>query len=118
MKQENIMVQSNLEAKAVQRAVQVLLNLKCQYFVVMQDGTTFGELPSKKGSGLPHGTLTHYFKPFVQNVRVGEIVVIPLLDYPKGSMASSLASHLSKHWGNGSYTYETVGNEFHLLRLL
>jgi len=111
----------SLENKAIERAVQILANMKCQYFVVTQDGTTFGEIPTNKKinrSGLPHGTLTGYFKPLIANVKPGEIVVIPVLDYPKDSLASSLAAHLSVNWGAGSYTYETVGNEFHVLRLL
>jgi hypothetical protein len=112
---------NSLEIKAVEKAVQILSNMKCQYFVVMPDGTTLGELPTDKktkGSGLPHGTLSGYFKPLLKNVKAGEIVVIPILDYPKNSLASSLAAHLSINWGAGSYTYETVNNELHVLRLL
>ena len=111
----------SLETKAIERAVQILANMKCQYFVVTQDGITFGELPKNKKvnrNGLPHGTLSGYFKPLIANVKAGEIVVIPVLDYPKESLASSLAAHLSINWGAGSYTYETVNNEFHVLRLL
>ena len=113
---------SELEAKAIEKALKVLENLGCQYFVVSKNGETFGEIPQKrkkrKANSFPLGTFTNYFKPILKDLQPGQMAIIPILDFPKESLASSLAAHMSVNWGSGSYTYETVGNEIHVLRLL
>lgn len=110
---------NDLKITAVKKAVQILENMNCKFYVVMEDGTTFGKnrVVRKNKSGLPHGALAEYFKPLIKNAKPGEIIKIPLLNYNRKSLASSLTAHLTQNWGHDSYVYQTVGDEFHLLRL-
>jgi len=60
--------------------------------------------PRKRVSGVPYGALSTYFKPFFENVQVGDVVLVPINGFPVDSLRSSVCARLSMDWGNGSYT--------------
>ena len=58
----------------------------------------------KRMSNAPYGELAAYYRPFVSNVKVGDVVQIPVKGYVAESLRSSLCARLSTEWGKGSYT--------------
>ena len=119
MSQLNLM--NDLESKAINKAVQILKNLNCKVFVVLPNGEQIGELPKKeykRNLRIPFGSATKHFKPYIENLKAGDLAVVPFGDLPASSISSSMSAYMSKTWGNGSYNFQRVGNEFHVLRLM
>jgi hypothetical protein len=108
-----------LQKTAINRALQALENLGCSYYVVTADGEVFGELPNqKKAKEFKHGDITAYFKPFLVDLKPGQVGCVPIEKFTHKNISSSMSAWCQNNWGKGSYTYERCGNEFHLLRIL
>ena len=64
-------------------------------------------------SNLPYayGDLKRHYMPYIQNVKVGDVVEIPYTDtLPYAAIQSSLSAHLTDVWGKGNYTTTTNKN--------
>jgi hypothetical protein len=57
----------------------------------------------KRTSNVPHGALTQHFRPYITDVKVGDVVEIPIEGFSPESLRSSLCARLSTEWGKGSY---------------
>lgn len=114
-------IMNDLELKAINKAVQILNNLNCKVFVVLPNGEQIGEPPqkaNKRNLKIPFGSAIKHFKPYIENLKAGDLAIVPIGDLPASSISSSMSAYMSKTWGNGSYNFQRVGSEFHILRLM
>ena len=103
--------------KTAKDAARLLNAIRAQYIIVLPTGEQIiqGDLklhvpdatPPKKAraqSRHPHGFLNNHILPFLQNLQVGDVAVVPV---PKGAdmdeIQGSGASLSAKLWGNGNY---------------
>jgi len=98
-----------IENKVLNKAIQMLNALKCDYAIVDSDGNTHGELriqPSKAKRPLryPYGSITKHIRPYLEGAKVGDIIRIPIKPFDKETIAGSTASLCCKLWGIGHHT--------------
>lgn len=103
--------------KTAKDAARLLNAIRAQYIIVLPTGEQIiqGDLqlhvpdatPVKKPraqSRHPHGFLNQHILPYVKNMKVGDVAVVPV---PSGAdmneIQGSSASIAAKLWGNGSY---------------
>jgi hypothetical protein len=101
-----------IENRVLNRALQMLDAIKCEYAVVDADGNQHGELQIKpKKAEKPKrplkyewGSLTNHVRPLVQNMKIGEVVVVPIAPFDLASVQGLIGSCCFKLWGKGNHT--------------
>ena len=81
-----------------------------KFVIVLPDGTTItqGDLQLEKAKQrtrnlrYPIGSVCQYYKPYVADLQVGQMVEIPFDKFDPEPLRSGIASYCSKMWGNGS----------------
>jgi hypothetical protein len=81
-----------------------------KFVIVLPDGATItqGDLQLQKTKQrtrnfkYPVGSVCQYYKPYVADLQVGQMVEIPFDKFDPEPLRSGIASHCSKFWGNGS----------------
>jgi hypothetical protein len=103
--------------KTARDASRLLNAIRAQYIIVLPTGEQIiqGDLKlhvpeaepakrPKRASRHPHGFLNNHILPFLQNMAVGDVAVVPV---PNGALVEeiqgSCASISAKLWGNGNY---------------
>lgn len=95
----------------LQRTLAALKATGAKYVIIMPDGTVHQqgdlELAAKKRKRIkerlfPHGTLTKYYLPFIENLQAGESVEIPFAQFPPEAIVSGVSSRAVAMWGRGS----------------
>jgi len=103
--------------KTAKDAARLLNAIRAQYIIVLPTGEQIiqGDLQlhvpdakpdkrTKRASRHPHGFLNQHILPYLQNLKVGDVAVIPV---PSGAdmdeIQGSGASISAKLWGNGNY---------------
>ena len=109
--------------KTAKDAARLLNAVRAQYIIVLPTGEQIiqGDLklhipddtPQRKARSTPrhpHGFLNNHILPFLQNLKVGDVAVIPV---PNGATMKEIqgsgASISAKLWGNGNY--KTMRND-------
>lgn len=115
----------NVVAKAAQQAISLLTALKADFKIILPTGEQYGNLeiaspkPEPRYRRYPHGTLVNVYRPFLDEMVVGDTRVIPA---PEGievkHLRGAVAGHASKFWGNGSAKTCITGNTVEILRVL
>jgi len=114
-------VQKNLLAKAIN----MLDALGVEYAIITDEGN-FGTLEvvtekqkRKKSSMYPYGAVREYIRPFLQNLKTGEVAIIPKGDFDLDSVGSNAAAYACTNWGKGTHTaHKNVKDQtFELMRL-
>jgi hypothetical protein len=98
--------------KALMQALATLQALNCAYKVLTEEGKvmTHGEVPTNKTgrtrrTDREYGAIAAYYKPFIENLQVGQTVVIPFNpDIEPEDLRSSVTARMASSWGKGSYT--------------
>ena len=111
---------------AIERAVALLTAAKVDFKVITEDGVEYGNLVAakrkvgKKVFTRPRGEMLNHFKPFVENMKPGDVARVPSNFYTVEEVRGPLASWCSSHWGNGSYitTVDRKTHEIEVLRVL
>ena len=98
-----------IENKVLNKALQMLDALKCEYAIVDSDGTKHGELqiqPKKAKRPVKYewGALTNHIRPLVQSIKIGEVVKVPVAPFDIESVQGSVGSLCFKLWGRGNHT--------------
>lgn len=109
--------------QAVQRLV-VTLGAHGQFKIILNDGTEFGDLQVAVKHSIVRRKvnfgLTDYIRPYLDNIKAGEVAVVPATPlFPTDALSSSTTALCSKRWGNGTYqsmTNKHTGN-IEVLRL-
>jgi len=81
-----------------------------KFVIVLPDGATItqGDLQLEKTKQktrnlkYPIGSVCQYYRPYVANLQVGQMVEIPFDKFAPEPLRSGIASYCSKFWGNGS----------------
>lgn len=101
----------DIQKKAIEQFEQVLIKAGAKYKIILEDGTQYGELDvvekkviKRRSNLLPHGTLSNYFKPFVEQIEVGDVVSIPFNSFDPETLRGSVASWAVINLGKGSVT--------------
>jgi hypothetical protein len=65
------------------------------------------------------GTLVTYVKPYIENLKVGEVAVIPIGDYEIDAIAATSATYAHKIFGTGGHTgrKDKENNVYEIMRL-
>lgn len=103
---------NSVQEKAVEQAINLLNASKCAYRIVTADNkihesenfivSTYKRPLSKDR---PYGSIAAHFKPYVENLQVGDTACIPFSEkIHRSTLQSAMSAWMCGHWGKGSYT--------------
>jgi len=111
---------NTVKALAIDQALKLLNASGCKYFVIDEEGKTYGELPTTKKPKQPRkykpGLMANYYKPFLIDVKIGDVAVIPFNDFDPRSLSGAITAYLSDTWGKQSYKSCTTNSSVEILR--
>jgi hypothetical protein len=101
--------------KVVGQVENMLKALKAKYVIVLADGTVVehGDLkfkapkvskPGIRNRTHPHQFFANYYKPYLQQMNVGDIQSVPVKDFDKQELQSAMTAWMSINWGSQSYS--------------
>jgi hypothetical protein len=96
-----------IHAKTLKQAIRMLDAIGCAYAIKDTDGNVHGTLvvgnPSKRKLLYPFGEIAAHVRKYVDGLQPGQTASIPCDKYGNVLLSSSLASHMLKTHGKGSY---------------
>ena len=103
---------NSVQEKAVEQAVNLLNAAKAAYRIVTADNKIYESenyIASTNKRALskdrPYGAIAAHFKPYVENLQVGESACIPFNEQiHRSNLQSAVSAWMCGHWGKGSYT--------------
>jgi hypothetical protein len=110
-------------SKTIDQAIKMLDSAGCKYKIIALDGTQYGMLevvePKKSGKKFvyPPGTMHKHYRPYVKDLKVGEVGAIPSGEFDLRSLQSAISGWASSNWGNRSYKTCISNNEVQILRI-
>lgn len=111
---------NTVKTLAIDQALRLLNASGCKYFVIDEEGKTYGELPIAKKLKNPRkykpGLMANYFKPFLIDVKIGDVVVIPYNNFAPRSLFGAVTAYLSSAWGKQSYKSCSTDSSIEILR--
>lgn len=132
MKKQQDLFNTNLPSivtRVINEATNKLLVSGCAFKVVLPNGEVQEHDPNnwlnpekkltRQRKDRPYGTLCNYYRPYVENMQVGEVVVIPRREFTFVELQSAVTAWCGHHYGNGSVTSsKNVSNDtLELMRL-
>lgn len=112
-----------LQQKGVEKVIDFLKAINCQYKVVDTDGNVFTNIPEgevfkkRSASFYPLGVLTTHIRKHADHIGVGEVITIPKGEYDCDRIASTASSYFAKKFGLGSCTTHRTNNGVEVLRM-
>jgi hypothetical protein len=111
----------DLHKKGLDRAIAFLTSIECQFKVSDGEGNVYtniseNEVRKRRPSIYPHGLLSAHVKKHLDQIKVGQVVVIPSGDFDLDSVGRTATSIMSKVYGNGSYASHKTNHGFEILR--
>ena len=106
---------SDIQKTTLEKAVKLLNALKVKYAIIDFDGNLIGNLEVKQEeikrkrspSKYEHGALANYVRPYLMNLEVGGVAIIPDGDFDVHTLGKSISSTACGLWGNGNATQTT-----------
>lgn len=98
----------DIQKAAIAKLVAALNGVQAQYKIILPDGTEYGELEvepvKKKGHGYLYkrGETAVHYKPFLENIPVGGVAVIPYDRFDPATLAANCYSYAWTLWGKGN----------------
>lgn len=120
---------SLIHVKIVEEAINKMRIAGCAYKIAMPDGTIHEHDPdnlfsakpkrSRKPSKYPYGSLMQHFHPYIANLNVGDVGVVPISPFDGPTLLGSMSAWASKTWGNKSHqaVQNTNDNTVEIMRL-
>jgi len=112
-----------IQQKYLQAAIKQLSILPVKFAVIDDEGNKYGMLEvaventrKRKKSVHLRGAITSYAMPFIKDLKVGDVAVVPYGDWNKKSLNSGLTACASRIWGNGSYISCSAKDHIELMR--
>tara|TARA_R110000868_G_scaffold115032_4_gene307560 strand:- start:14581 stop:14928 length:348 start_codon:yes stop_codon:yes gene_type:complete len=111
----------DLHRIGLDRAIAFLKSIECQFKVIDGKGNVYtniseNEVKKRRPRTYPHGLLSAHVKKHLDQIKVGQVVVIPSGDFDLDSVGRTATSIMSKVYGNGSYTSHKADHGFEILR--
>jgi hypothetical protein len=113
-----------IQQKYLQTAIRQLSILPVKFAVIDEDGNKYGDLQITVDTGrkrkkflYPKGAITVYVMPYIKDLKVGDVAVVPFKDWAKKSLQSGLTACASRLWGNESYTSYTAKEHIEIMRI-
>ena len=113
----------SVKQHALEKALQILRALKCQYKVITIDGQEYGDLVvvatnrQRNKPLLPIGTYSNYIRPHLEKLKVGDVAVVPFGNFTGGELQSNIGARAIHMWGKGSYKSCINGEAVEVLRI-
>lgn len=112
----------SVKQQALEKALQILDALKCEYKIITSDGQEHGDLvvvANRKRSKplLPIGTYANYIRPHLEKMQVGDVAVVPFGKFTGGDLQSNIGARAIHLWGAGSYKSCINGDAVEVLRI-
>jgi len=102
----------DIQKTAIAKLIKALDGAGANYKIILPDGTEYGTLETKpvkktkpkgtRASPYPRGELHNYVQPFLADVPVGGVAVIPYDKYPGPLLAARCHSAGFDSWGKGN----------------
>jgi hypothetical protein len=78
-------------------------------YKVIVDDEEHGDLEvvkaaKRRASTLPFGTMRAHIQPFMVDLQPGDLVEIPILEYPPETVRGGACAWANEKWGRGTYT--------------
>ena len=111
---------SNVKQAAVMQAIK-LLTASGANFQVEFEGQRWGEFKKSKAkrvrSKYPLGSLGLHVAPYLSNLAVGDVAVVPIAPFDETSIRGSVTSTCTQLWGKQSYKTCKNKNNIEILRI-
>ena len=107
--------------KSIEQAIKLLKATGCQYKIIDAAGNEYGALQvaekKKKRNGIyQYGELTNHFKPYVKDLEVGDVAVIPMDKFDYKTLIRCLSAWCNTQWGSGNTKTCRSGDTLQVLR--
>jgi hypothetical protein len=99
---------------AIKEATNKLVVTGCSFKVILPNGEEQIHDPhnllnpvkkiTRKVKDRPYGSLLAHYKPFVDSMNVGDVVVVPRNEFTFQELQSAITAWCGHKWGNGSVT--------------
>jgi hypothetical protein len=109
--------------RTINDSVDILKNLGCEFIITTKDGRMFehGEMPArlrqqaapakpKRTTRVPVGTYSSHYKPLLENLKVGDVAMVPFkssltgVNFSVPGLNSAVSAWTGTHWGSGAAT--------------
>ena len=117
--------QMSLEDNAINKYVQILINMGCKIAVLAPNGDLWGNAELKNYSEKTHkirefswGAILNHARPFIEDLQAGQSAKIPLKEFPMKSLSSTVSSYCVRKWGTETFTTRQHEDGLQVLRLL
>lgn len=100
--------------KAIKEALNKLQVTNCSFKVILPNGDEQLHDPhdllnpqkpiKRQRKDRPYGELCAYYKPYVEDMKAGDVVEIPIGPYTPQELQSAVTAWCCQHWGNGTVT--------------
>ena len=113
----------DLIQRTIEESAEILHNLGCEYIIMTRDGHILkhGALAEslkaqaapaapKKPTRLPPGTYSSHYKPLLENLKAGEVAMVPFkssltgVNFSVSGLNSAVSAYTATHWGSGAST--------------
>lgn len=100
--------------KAIKEALNKLEVTNCAFKVILPNGEEHLHDPNdllnphkpikRQRKDRPYGSLVSYYKPYVEDMKVGDVVEIPWGHFTAQELQSAVTAWCGQNWGNGTVT--------------
>lgn len=113
----------DLIQRTIEESAEILRNLGCEYIIMTREGRALehGELPARlrqqaapaapnKPTRLPPGTYSSHYKPLLENLKAGEVAMVPFkssltgVNFSVSGLNSAVSAWATTNWGSGATT--------------
>lgn len=107
---------------AITQALKLLNAARCTYKIIDTVGNEYGTLetaqPKKRHHNreVEHGAYSKHYRPYVDNLAVGDVAVIPIDKFKYVKLLGSLSAWCSTKWGKGNTKTCRAGDTIQVLR--
>jgi hypothetical protein len=114
---------SSVKEKAFANVIKTLDALGCQYAIIDQEGNKHGTLAieeekqKRRVTVYPLGEIRNHIRPYVDDMKVGEVREVPYLEYGYERIRSNIGAWFIAKNGTGSCT-TTINKEKGVVEVL
>lgn len=121
-------VKQRLFKKSLEQAVNILTAIDAKFVISMNDGSIVKRGEWNAGTKLsttktgktrkPNGSYAHIYKPYLENLAVGEVAEIPCGEFHHNELQGAVTAWMSGVWGKGSYatSHNAENNTLEVIR--